>query len=61
MTHTLVSKKLIAFVISIIAIIAVSIFAPETVMYSCPAIGLAGMTYSGVQGAVDYKHKGNEG
>ena len=54
------SKKLFAFVLSIIAIILVSISAPETVMYSCPAIGLANMIYSGAQAAVDHKHKGNE-
>ncbi len=52
------SKKLFAFIFTVIAIVVVSIVAPETVIYSCPAIGLASMTYSGAQGAIDHKHNG---
>ena len=54
------SKKFAAFFVTIIAILIAVIASPETSIYSCPAIGLAGMTYSGVQGAVDHKHQGNE-
>jgi len=56
------SKKLTAFLVTIIAIIAVSIWGnPESSGAACTAIGLAGSAYVGSQGAVDYKHKGNEG
>ncbi|MBT6045328.1 MAG: hypothetical protein HOG49_00785 [Candidatus Scalindua sp.] len=53
------SKKLIGFLVTIVAILIAIIASPETAMFSCPAIGLAGSVYSGVQGAVDHKHNGN--
>jgi len=54
------SKKLTAFIVTVVAIIAVSIWGnPESSGAACTAIGLAGSTYVGSQGAVDYSKKNN--
>jgi len=55
------SKKLTAFLITVVAIVAVSVFGnPKSSGAACTAIGLAGSAYVGSQGAVDYaKGKGN--
>ena len=53
------SKKLTAFIITILAILIVSIYGdPMSSGQACTAIGIAGSAYVGSQGAVDYG-KGN--
>jgi hypothetical protein len=54
------SKKVLAFVVTIAAILFVSVFGnPESAGQACTAIGLAGSAYVGSQGAVDTWGKGN--
>jgi len=54
------SKKLTAFIVSIVAILTVAIWGiPESAGQACTAIGLAGSAYVGSQGAVDTWGKGN--
>ncbi len=54
------SKKLTAFIMTVGAIIIISVWGnPESAGQACTAIGLAGSAYVGSQGAVDYSKKNN--